>query len=60
MFDISLNTTVTGFDVELSQASVTGIVYVKIAGIFENCPSLVKIAGVFVEKVAAVKVGGSF
>lgn len=60
MFDISLNTTVSGFDVELSQLSPAGIIYVKIGGVFQSCQSLVKIAGNFVEKTMAVKIGGAF
>lgn len=60
MFDIDLSSSVSGFDIELSPNSIAGIVYVKIAGVFELCPILVKIAGAFIEKTPAVKTGGSF
>lgn len=59
MFDISLSTTSSNFDVELSYIS-TGRTYVKISSLFSLYPILIKIGGVFVEKTLLVKTGGIF
>lgn len=59
MFDIDLNNSVSGFDVQMSQPT-SGRVYVKISSIFNLYPIFVKIGGIFVQKTALVKIGGTF
>lgn len=57
MFDISLSSNVSNFDISLSTA---GEVNVKISSIFTLYPIYVKIAGNFIQKTLLVKIGGVF
>lgn len=61
MFDIDLNNSANGFDIELFPSSSSSSRYnVKLSSVFGNYPTLVKIAGTFLEKPNLVKIGGIF
>jgi len=59
MFDISLNSGTSQFDVSLSQVGATGI-KLKVAGAFISKRPKIKVGGVFSEFAVKIKVGGVF
>lgn len=61
MFDISLSSNVSNFDISLiTGGTPSGEVSVKISSIFTLYPIYVKIAGTFIQKTLLVKIGGVF
>lgn len=61
MFDISLSTTTTGFDVQLSGAgAVVYKIWVKLSGTFVEKQIDTKLSGTFANKPLLTKVSGTF
>jgi hypothetical protein len=59
MFDISLNSGTSGFDISLSQAGSTAI-KIKVGGTFTSKRPKIKVGGVFSEFTVKMKIGGVF